>query len=113
MWIEHVNFIDLVVEGIKAILVLALIVTLWRSGKRYPELAGGSWNLIILGFVCIETGMLLDWSDETIDYNAIGIDLIETVIEEGILTLGFILITIGFDKWFEFIGRFLGISRQD
>jgi hypothetical protein len=114
MWVENISYIDLVVEGIKAALVLALIFILWRCGKKYPELAGGSWNLIIIGFICIDFGMLLDWSDEMISYRDAGtmIDLVETIIEEGSSMLGFVLITIGFSKWFEFVGKFLGMSRS-
>jgi hypothetical protein len=109
MLIEQINYTDLIIEGIKAVLVLALIFILWRCGKKYPDLAGGSWNLIIFGFVGIELGMLLDWSDEIIDYASF--DLLETVIEEGSSMLGFVLITVGFGRWFEFVGKFLGMDR--
>jgi hypothetical protein len=109
MLIEQINYTDLIIEGIKAALVLALIFILWRCGKKYPDLAGGSWNLIIFGFIGIELGMLLDWSDEIIDYASF--DLFETVIEEGSSMLGFVLITVGFGRWFEFVGKFLGMDR--
>lgn len=114
MLIENISYIDLVVEGIKAALVLALIFILLRCGKKYPELAGGSWNLIIIGFICIDFGMFLDLSDEIISYRDAGtlIDLVETIIEEGSSMVGFILITVGFGKWFDFVGKFLGMESS-
>lgn len=113
MFVEYIDIVDFILESIKAILVFGLIFILWKSGKKYPELSGGSWNLILLGFICIAIGLTLDWSDEIINYKAINmVDVIETVIEEGILMLGFVLVTIGFNKWFAFVGRFLGINRS-
>lgn len=112
MFVEHIDHTDIIIEGIKALLVLALLFVLWRCGRKYPELSGGSWNLIIIGFFCIEMGMLLDWSDEIINYDSLHIDLIETIIEEGMSMVGFVLTTIGFSKWFEFVGKFLGMDSQ-
>ena len=113
MLVEHIDLVDFILEGIKAALVFSLVFILWRSGKKYPELSGGSWNLILFGFICMAIGLMLDWSDEIINYGKIEvIDIIETVIEEGILMLGFVLVTIGFNKWFAFVGRFLGINRS-
>ncbi|NOQ34550.1 MAG: hypothetical protein GQ569_01475 [Methylococcaceae bacterium] len=113
MFVENIDVVDFVLEAIKVALVIGLIFILWSSGKKYPELSGGSWNLILLGFISIAVGMLLDWSDEIINYKAIEVlDLAETIIEEGILMLGFVLVTIGFNKWFAFVGRFLGINRS-
>lgn len=112
MFVENISYIDLVTEGIKATLVFALLIILWRCGKKYPELAGGSWNLILIGFICIDVGMLLDLSDEIISYRNTSqiVDLVETVIEEGGSMLGFVLVTIGFNKWFQFVGKFLGME---
>jgi hypothetical protein len=56
--------------------------------------------------------MLLDCSDEIIDYDAMGVDLFETIFEEGLSMVGFVLTTIGFSKWFEFVGKFLGMDRS-
>ncbi len=113
MIVENIDVVDFVLEAIKAALVLGLIFILWSSGKKYPELSGGSWNLILVGFICMAVGLILDWTDEVINYGAVElVDLIETVIEEGILMLGFVLVTIGFNKWFAFVGRFLGINRS-
>ncbi len=110
--VEHISYIDIITESIKAILVLALLVILWRCGKRYPDLAGGSWNLILIGFVCIDIGMFLDVSDEIISYRNTSdlVDLVENTIEEGCSMLGFVLITVGFSKWFQFVGKFLGME---
>ena len=113
MLVEHIDLVDFILEGIKAALVCGLVFILWHSGKKYPELSGGSWNLILFGFICMAIGLILDWSDEVINYGELeGIDIVETVIEEGILMLGFVLVTIGFNKWFAFVGRFLGINRS-
>ncbi len=108
-FIENIDYIDIIIESIKATLVLALIFILLRCGKKYPDLAGGSWNLIIFGFIGIDIGMFLDVSDEIIDYGTF--DLFESVIEEGAVMIGFVLITIGFSRWFEFVGKFLGMDR--
>jgi hypothetical protein len=112
--VENVSYIDLVIEGVKALLVLALIFILWSCGKKYPELAGGSWNLIIFGFIGLEIGMALDFTDEIISYRDTSavIDLIESIIEEGFAMLGLVLITVGFSKWFDFVGKFLGMERS-
>ncbi len=113
MLVEHIDIVDFILEGIKTALVFSLVFILWRSGKKYPELSGGSWNLILFGFICMAIGLMLDWSDEIINYGRMDIiDIVETVIEEGILMLGFVLVTIGFNKWFAFVGRFLGINRS-
>jgi hypothetical protein len=113
MFIETIDTVDLILETIKAVLVIVLIFILWKSGKKYPELSGGSWNLILFGFICIAIGMLLDLSDEVINYQVIPlIDIVEAIIEEGILMLGFVLVTFGFNKWFAFVGRFLGIKHS-
>jgi hypothetical protein len=108
-FIENIDYIDIVIESVKAILVLALIFILLRCGKKYPDLAGGSWNLIIFGFIFIDIGMILDVSDEIIDYASF--NLLESIIEEGAVMLGFVLITVGFGRWFEFVGKFLGMDR--
>ena len=83
--VENISYIDLITEAIKAILVFALLIILWQCGKKYPDLAGGSWNLIIIGFICIDIGMFLDLSDEFISYRNTSeiVDLIENTIEEG------------------------------
>jgi hypothetical protein len=108
MFIEKIDSVDLILEGTKALLVCSLVFILWRSGKKYPELSGGSWQVILLGFSCIGMGLLLDFSDEIINYHQIEMmDLVETIIEEGLLMLGFILVTIGFNKWSTFVGRFI------
>ncbi len=114
MFVDPINIVDAILEGIKATLVFSLVFILWRSGKKYPELSGGSWNLILFGFICIAIGLMLDFSDEFIDYGSIiaTADIIETIIEEGVLMLGFVLVTIGFNKWFAFVGRFLGINHS-
>lgn len=110
--VEPIVYLDVITEGIKAVLVFVLLVILWRCGKKYPDLAGGSWNLILIGFVCIDIGMFLDVSDEFISYRNTShlVDLVENTIEEGCSMLGFVLITIGFSKWFQFVGKFLGME---
>jgi hypothetical protein len=112
MFVENISYIDLVTEGVKASLVFALLIILWRCGKKYPDLAGGSWNLILIGFIFVDIGMFLDLSDEIISYRNTSqvVDLVESIIEEGSSMLGFVLITVGFSKWFQFVGKFLGME---
>ena len=110
--VQDISYLDIITEAIKAVLVLVLLVILWRCGKKYPDLAGGSWNLILIGFVCINIGMFLDVSDEVISYRDTSklVNIIENTIEEGLSMIGFVLITVGFNKWFQFVGKFLGME---
>ncbi|MCK5872523.1 MAG: hypothetical protein KAG26_06835 [Methylococcales bacterium] len=111
MFIEQIDVIDLILEGTKALLGCNVVFILWRSGKKYPELSGGSWNIILFGFSCITIGSILDFSDEIINYHQLEIvGHIEAILEEGLLMLGFIMVAFGFDKWSTFVGRFLGIK---
>ncbi len=113
MLIEQIDLVDLSFEFAKALMVSSLVFMLWRKGKQYPELSGGSWNVILLGFICIAIGLILDFSDEIIDYRVNEtMGFIEKLIEESILMLGFIMVTFGFDKWSTFVGRFLGIKQR-
>jgi len=114
MFIDDINLVDFVLEGTKAFVMLILIFILSNAGRRYPELSGeSSWNWIIFGFMLMFIGFLFDWSDEFINYEASSTaDSIEAAIEEISLIGGLILTTIGFSKWFSFVGRILGLTDR-
>lgn len=111
MFVEHINMIDVVLEGLKVVITFALIMILSKSGKRFPQLSGGAWRMVIFGFILMFFGFLFDFSDEIINYeiNPILEDA-EGLIEELSLIGGLILVTLAFKNWFSFIGRILGLK---
>ena len=113
MFLEDINIVDVVLEGLKAIGMIFLIFTLLRASKRYPSLSGSRWNLIVNGFILMLVGFIFDWSDEFLNYEASPIlETLEAFIEEIGLIGGLFLVTVGFNRWFEFISRFLGIEAK-
>lgn len=111
MFVDSINMTDVVLEGLKVLTTLILIIILINAGKRYPQLSGGTWHIIIFGFVLMFTGFLFDFSDEIINYEANPIaENIEGLVEESTLIIGLILVTFGFKNWFSFIGRILGLK---
>ncbi|MEZ5592450.1 MAG: hypothetical protein R3F53_17800 [Gammaproteobacteria bacterium] len=111
MFAESIDMTDVVLEGLKALTTLVLVVVLSRAGKRYPQLSGGAWGMIIFGFVLMFIGFLFDFSDEIINYDASDIaSKAESLIEEASLIIGLIMVTVGFSKWFNFVGRMMGLK---
>ena len=110
MLLSEISSIDVFLEGLKVIGMLFLLVTIINAGRRYPALAGRDWNLVIAGFVLMLIGFLFDWSDEFIDYVGLELEFIQAFIEEVGLIGGLFLVTIGFNRWFNFVSRFMGIS---
>ena len=113
MFLDDIDLIDLVLEGLKVIGMIFLLFTLFRASKRYPSLSGSRWNIIVNGFVLMLIGFTFDWTDEFINYEASStLETIEAFIEEIGLIGGLFLVTVGFSRWLKFISRFLGIKAQ-
>jgi hypothetical protein len=111
MFIDDIKLIDVFLEGLKVLGMFFLILTLIDAGDRYPSLAGKRWNMIISGFILMLIGFAFDWSDEFINYEASPVlNNLEVFMEEMGLIGGLFLVTFGFKRWFNFIGRFLGLT---
>ena len=112
--LSEISIIDVVLEGIKVLGMCFLLGTLVGAGNRYPALAGKEWNIIIIGFVLMLVGFAIDWSDEWIDYEALGNNVVflQAFIEEAGLIGGLFLVTYGFSRWFNFVSRFMGIAQE-
>lgn len=101
-------------QGVKFIAIIALLVVLLRAGRKYPELATTSWQWIIVGFVMMVVAFAVDLTGEFINYGASYMPhLFSIFIEEGALICGLFLIATGFSTWFEFVGRFLGLTPRE
>ncbi len=113
---DTINILDVVLEGAKALIMVVLVIIIWGAGRKFPQLSGGSWNLIIFGFMLMAVGFFFDFSDELINYESAEmpsiISTLQSIIEEGCLIGGLLLVTIGFKKWFNFVGRFLGLKSE-
>lgn len=111
MLLENINMTDVVLEGLKVVITLILVLILGGAGKRFPQLSGGGWRIVIFGFILMFFGFLFDFSDEIINYEINPVfETIEGFIEEGSLIGGLILVTLGFKSWFGFVGRILGLK---
>ena len=111
MFVNSIDMTDVVLEGLKVIITLILIIILIKAGRRFPQLSGGGWRIVIFGFVLMFLGFLFDFSDEIINYKVDQIaNEFESLIEEISLITGLILVTFGFKNWFSFIGRILGLK---
>lgn len=113
MFLEEIKLIDVILEGLKVVGMVFLLFTLYRVANRYPSLAGSRWNVIVNGFIMMLVGFTFDWSDEIINYEASPLlETIQACIEEVGLIGGLFLVTFGFNRWFNFMSRFLGIAPK-
>ncbi len=113
MFVDSINMVDVILEGAKALSMLILILIIFSAGSQYPQLSKGPWNLILFGFILMFLGFLADTSDEVINYEMSDtLATIQSSFEELTLIIGLILVTVGFKKWFEFVGRFLGLKSS-
>lgn len=112
MFLSEVSMIDVFLEGLKVIGMFFLLLTIINAGRRYPALAGRDWKIVTAGFILMLIGFLFDWSDEFIDYVGLELDFIQAFIEEVGLIGGLFLVTLGFNRWFNFVSRFMGVSQS-
>jgi signal transduction histidine kinase len=94
---------DIVLEIVRAIILLGIVVFLWHSGRaRFKRLRKG-WNLVLAGFGLLLFGSLLDITDNFDSLNrfvVIGDTEVEAILEKFVGFLGgFVLLAIGLMKW--------------
>ncbi len=112
--VQSPDWFRVVLEATTVIAVAALLVVLVRAGRKYPEIATTSWQWVVVGFVMIVVALLVDLSDEIIDYRAAYMpNVIAAFVTEGGMVCGLILATVGFATWFEFMARFFGLRRKE
>lgn len=93
---------DLFLECVRASVLIALLVILFRRGKLTSLAGHPGWNQILAGFILITLATLLDITDEIPGlekYIIIGDTITEAFLEKlpGYL-LGFVLVLVGFYK---------------
>jgi signal transduction histidine kinase len=93
---------DLLLESIRAFVLIALLLVLFYKGKLTSLAGHPGWKQILIGFTLITFATLLDITDEIPGlekYIIIGDTIIEAFLEKlpGYL-LGFIMVLVGFYK---------------
>jgi PAS domain S-box-containing protein len=94
---------DIVLEVVRACILLGIVVFLWKAGRDRFELARRGWNFIISGFCLLLFGSILDVTDnfESLNqYVVIGDTEAEAILEKFIGFLGgFIFLAVGLFQW--------------
>jgi len=54
---------DVVLDGIRAAVIAAVLVFLWRVGRSRKDLVQRGWYFILAGFALLMFGSLLDITD--------------------------------------------------
>ncbi|MBL6932222.1 MAG: PAS domain-containing sensor histidine kinase [Rhodospirillales bacterium] len=94
---------DIVLETIRAIVLLGILIFLWNSGRNRFGQAQNGWNFILLGFGLLFFGSILDISDNFESLNpfiVIGDTQTEAFLEKFVGFLGgFIFLAVGLFKW--------------
>ena len=45
MWLESIDILEVILEGVKAVGIWFLVAVIWRAGNRFPELSNASWQI--------------------------------------------------------------------
>jgi len=94
---------DIVLESIRAIVLLVLVSYMWHFGRKRHFLVTAGWRYIQLGFLLILFGTVLDLTDnfESLNkYYFIGDTPAQALLEKVVGYLaGFIFLTVGVIKW--------------
>jgi len=94
---------DLVLESIRAGILLYLLIYLVRAGKKRAELCRKGWSFVIVGFGLLFFASLIDITDNFKSLNrliVIGDTPTQAFLEKMVGFLcGFIVLTIGLVKW--------------
>jgi len=94
---------DIVLESIRAIVLLGVVIYLWNAGKNRFEQFRTGWNFIIFGFVLLLFATFLDISDNFESLNrfiVIGDTETEAFLEKFVGYLGgFLFLAVGLFKW--------------
>jgi PAS domain S-box-containing protein len=107
---------DIVLESVRAVIVLGLLVYLWRAGKRKSHTDQRGWNYILAGFSLLLLGNIFDITDNFESLNRfviIGNTETQAFIEKVIGFLGgFVLLAIGLVRWVPSVQRLATISAE-
>jgi len=94
---------DVILESVRAIVLLAIVVFLWNVGRSKFKLTRNGWNFIVAGFGLLLMGSLIDITDNFEELNRfviIGDTPTEAFLEKFVGFLGgFILLAIGLMRW--------------
>ena len=94
---------DIILETIRAAVLLGILIFLWNSGRARFERLRKGWRLILLGFALLLFGSILDISDNFESLNrfiVIGDTDVEAFLEKFVGFLGgFVFLAIGLIKW--------------
>ncbi|MBF0455732.1 MAG: PAS domain S-box protein [Magnetococcales bacterium] len=107
---------ELLLESIRALVVLFLFLTLLKAGREKSHLPHNGWSRILLGFGLILFGSLMDITDnfESLgDYGLIGHTTVQSFLKNVVGYIGgFILVTIGLKEWLPFVAGVEELSEM-
>jgi signal transduction histidine kinase len=94
---------DIILESIRAVILVFLFIYLVRAGKKRKELSRQGWSLIIAGFGLLCFATVIDITDNFESLNwliLMGDTPIQAFLEKMVgFLLGFLLLSIGLIKW--------------
>ncbi|MGI9490297.1 MAG: sensor histidine kinase [Geminicoccaceae bacterium] len=100
---------DIVIESIRAVVLMGLLVFLWRAGKDRFEHTREGWNLVLGGFGLLLFGSLIDITDNFEALNRfviIGDTDAQAILEKFVGFLGgFLVLAIGLFQWIPSVQR--------
>ncbi len=100
---------DIVLETVRAAILLGIVLFLVKTGQSRARLPGDGWKLIIGGFALLLFASLLDITDnfESLNrYAVIGDTEVEAFLEKFVGFLGgFILLALGLIRWIPSVHR--------
>ncbi len=101
--------VDIVLEIVRAVILLGIVLFLLKTGRSKARLSGKGWNLIVGGFALLLFASLLDITDnfESLNrYVVIGDTQVEAFLEKMVGFLGgFILLALGLVRWIPSVQR--------
>ncbi len=101
--------VDIVLETIRAVVLLGIVLFLLKMGRSSARLSGKGWKLIVGGFALLLFASFLDITDnfESLNrYVVIGDTEVEAFLEKFVGYLGgFILLALGLVQWIPSVQR--------
>jgi PAS domain S-box-containing protein len=101
---------DVFIETVRAIVVLVIVVSIWKSSGQKGVREAKGWKMISIGFHLILFAVVLDITDNFENLNrfiVIGDTVVQSFLEKMIgYLLGFIFLAIGFAQWLPEIARY-------
>lgn len=101
--------VDVLLESLRIFTMIGLVLVLIGVGRRYPTLVEGNWRLILVGFSITAVAFSFDLADEFINVPVLELPL--SLGEALGSAAGLLVAAVGFGRWFNFMGRFLGAAR--